>query len=89
MITFDWAVEIFSRDFDFKRLYMKMIQTIVKPFVGFNILRTNNTGTIVVLAHARFISIYNILEQRWVHHCQYENEILYLFRHYLTEKDRY
>lgn len=70
-------------------MYLKIVQNIAKPFVGFNILRTNNTGTVVVLAHGRFISLYNILEQQWTKHCRYEDDILMLFRHYETDSDRY
>lgn len=75
--------------FDINKVFLKIVQNIVKLFVGFNILRTANTGTIVVMAHGKFISIYDVFEKAWTKHCRYEDDILMLFRHYSTDADRY
>lgn len=61
----------------------------MKLFVGFNLLRTNQTGTTMVLAHGKFISVFDILAWKWIFHCEYEDDILCLFRHYTAKDDRY
>eukprot|EP00347_Sterkiella_histriomuscorum_P013502 403364473 len=89
-LSFDQGKVIPSNTgFNIDKAYLKIVQNIVKPYVGFNILRTGNTGTIVVLAHGKFISTYSVLDQTWRKHCRYEDDILMLFRHYENDKDKY
>lgn len=54
---------------------------------GFNVVSIGRT--MCIITHGKFASIFDIIQQQWVNHIEFEDEIITLFRHYKNAKDRY
>ena len=43
----------------------------------------------VVISHGRFVSLFDLIEWRWLNHIEFEDDIVKLFRIYKTKESRY
>ncbi|CDW72552.1 UNKNOWN [Stylonychia lemnae] len=81
-ISFDSARLIEEKEFNFDQVFLKIIQNIVKLYSGFSIIYQKGIGTLLVITHSNYISVYNMLQQKWFYHYRYEIEIICLFTHF-------
>lgn len=79
---------ISASDINFDKIYMKRLQNIAKLYSGFHIVMIRGV-TQAVITHGNFVSLYDINNKKWINHLSFEDEIILLFRHYKSAKDRY
>jgi hypothetical protein len=59
----------------------------VNLYSGFHIVKIGLT--MCVITHGKFVSLFDLIKWEWVNHIEFEDDIVKLFRHYKTEKNRY
>ena len=67
---------------------MKKVQNVVKLYTGFHLVMIRGI-TMALITHGRFVSIFDIINWKWLNHVEFDDEITLLFRHYKTKDDRY
>lgn len=61
-------------DFDIKKVFYQKIKAYCNMFESSCLIRTN-----LWVAHNKYVSVYNILENKWINHCKF-SEYVQLFR---------
>eukprot|EP00347_Sterkiella_histriomuscorum_P004764 403359199 len=85
-ITFQQAKRL-QEDIDFSQIYLKIVQNTVKIFSGFQLVKISQA--LCLVTHGKFLSFFDILESKWLNHVEFEDDIINLFRLYVTEDDLY
>ena len=86
-ITFSLAQPISREEIDFDQIHVKLVHNIVSLFAGFHLVKIGYA--MCVIAHGRFISLFDLIEWNWKNHIEFEDDIIKLFRIYKTKDSRY
>jgi hypothetical protein len=86
-ITFNLANPISREDLDFDNIPVKLVQNIVSLYTGVHLVKIGKA--MVVITHGKFVSLFDLIEWKWINHIEFEDDILKLFRIYKTKESRF
>ncbi|CDW84988.1 UNKNOWN [Stylonychia lemnae] len=78
-ITLQEAISNSDENFTMDQIHTKITQNVNKIFSGFQYL-THNSRNVCILTHGKFLSVFDILDDKWVSHIQFNDEIRAIFR---------
>ena len=85
--SFQMAEKLKPDEVEWHKLHVKKVHNIVNLFTGIMIVKIGIT--MCVITHSKFVSLFDLLEWKWVNHIEFETDILKLCRHYKTKDSRY
>ncbi|CDW71088.1 wd-40 repeat protein [Stylonychia lemnae] len=70
-ISYSMSQPTTDEEIDFDNIHLKIINQYVKLYTSFKVISKNET--FVIVAHGKFLSLYNIEQQKWVNHLYFKN----------------
>eukprot|EP00347_Sterkiella_histriomuscorum_P010531 403375928 len=78
ILSYEQAEPLLDTSFEMRDIKCKILERYAKFYSFFQLLMIDDT-TLCIVAHQKFISVFDIINWKWINHIQFESEIVSLF----------